>query len=379
MIWKKKEPLNGLVVTGGGARGAYQVGVLKATSEILGPVKTPFPIISGVSVGALNAAGLASKPLRFQDSVENLEQFWRNLHTEKVFDPRLSKILWTGVKLIFATLVPRDISKAPKSLLDNSPLRKSLNENVDFDAIKAAINNKILHAVTVTCSGYDSGYAVTFFDTLMDDREWHRVRRAGHLRSIDMDEIMASSALPLLFPAIKIDNEYFGDGALRQTSPLAPAIHLGADRLFIIGTRDSEPDPHIPNTEETEYPSVGDIGGYSLDTIFHDSLEADIERMERLNDIITMLTPKERAKSKLKHIRVFSINPSKSLREIACEHGDEMPKRLRWILRRRSGEQSAGRIESYLLFEPGYVGELIDLGYSDAMARAEEIKEFFKT
>jgi NTE family protein len=369
--------ISGLVVTGGGARGAYQVGVLKAVSEILESRTEPFDIISGISVGGLNAAGLASVPEDFVTSAKNLELFWRSLTTAKVFDPRLRKIFLTALKLGFATLLPKHMSNPPKSLLDSSPLRQTLLDNIDFGKVAKAVQDRAIKAISVTCSGYDSGYAVTFFDTLGEEKDWHRVRRAGRKRVLDIDEVMASAALPLLFPAVKIDNEYFGDGALRQTSPLAPAIHLGADKLFIIGTRDSPPEPHETIDFKAEYPSAGDLGGYALDIIFHDSLESDIERLKRLNTLVRHLTPEERAGEKLKEIDVFSINPSISLRSLAREHAPEMPRRLRWLIKRRTAEAALGRIESYLLFEPGYIGALIDLGYKDAMARREEIRDFF--
>lgn len=372
-------PISGLVVTGGGARGAYQVGVLRAVSEILDCQSEPFDIISGISVGGLNAAGLAAVPHNFVASTKNLEKFWRNLTTAKVFDPRLRKIFGTALKLVFATLMPKHMSNPPKSLLDSSPLRQTLLENIDFDKVAKAVQDRAFKAICVTCSGYDSGYAVTFFDTLGDDHDWHRVRRAGRQRRLDIDEVMASAALPLLFPAVKIENEYFGDGALRQTSPLAPAIHLGADKLFIIGTRDVRPEPHKDDDFKTEYPSVGDLGGYALDIVFHDSLESDIERLMRLNTLVAHLSPEEQADAKLKNIAVFSINPSMSLRSLARTHAPEMPRRLRWLIKRRTAASALGRIESYLLFEPGYIGALIDLGYADAMARREEIQTFFES
>lgn len=364
-------------MTGGGARGAYQVGVLRAVSEILDYQQDPFDIISGISVGGLNAAGLAAVSHDFVASTKNLERFWRNLTTDKVFDPRLRKIVWTALTLVFATLLPKRMSNPPRSLLDSSPLRQTLLDNIDFDLVEKAVQDGTIKAICVSCSGYDSGYAVTFYDTLGDDHDWHRVRRAGRKRRLNIDEVMASAALPLLFPAVKIDNEYFGDGALRQTSPLAPAIHLGADKLFIIGTRDTDPAPHEALDYKTEYPSVGDLGGYALDIVFHDSLESDIERLMRLNKLVTHLTPTEQAREKLKKISVFSINPSISLRSLARKHAPEMPRRLRWLIKRRTAKPALGRIESYLLFEPGYIGALIDLGYADAMARRDEIKAFF--
>ena len=374
---KKKTDKIGLVLTGGGARGGYQVGVLKAVHEILDSKAMPFDVITGISVGALNAAALGSRAKDFDHATTALEMFWRGLTTKNVFDPRVRRIFMTGLKLILSTLMPKKVACPPQSLLDNNPLKDALKNNINFDAISEAVRDGDIHAISVTASGYDSGYATTFFDTLTPDKEWHRVRREGLRQPISINEIMASSALPLLFPAKKIGNEYFGDGALRQTSPLAPAIHLGSDRLFIIGTRDNTPEPHIVTDDMGEYPSLGDLSGYALDTIFHDSLEADIERLERLNGLVSHLNQKEQKLTELRPIEAFSINPSRSLRIVARDFAPEMPRRLRWILRRRTADQAVGRIESYLLFEPGYLGALIDLGYKDAMARKDEILHFF--
>ncbi|GGX63312.1 hypothetical protein GCM10011309_11610 [Litorimonas cladophorae] len=370
--------LSGLVVTGGGARGAYQVGVLRAVNDILDGGAEPFDIISGISVGGLNAAGLASVPDDFAASTANLESFWRGLTTSQVFDPRLRKIFGTAIKLGFSMILPKRMAKAPRSLLDNTPLRETLLKKIDFDRIALAVEDNAITAISVTCSGYETGYAVTFFDKKGQNEDWHRVRREGRQRTLDIDEVMASAALPLLFPAVEIDGEFFGDGALRQTSPLAPSIHLGADKLFIIGTRDSTPEEPDLSDLKAEYPSVGDLGGYALDIIFHDSLESDIERLTRLNQLVSHLTLEERREANLKPIEVFSINPSVSLRSLARQHAPEMPRRLRWLIKRRTAASALGRIESYLLFEPGYIGALIDLGYADAMARRDEIVAFFR-
>lgn len=366
----------GLVMTGGGARGAYQAGVLKAVSELADGQNVPFPVVTGVSVGALNAAGLTSRFANFDHASRALETFWRSLTTDKVFDTRLTSLAFTGLRMGLAQFMPRLLRNAPKSLLDNRPLWAGLKESIDFDQISVAVDSGLLKAVSVTCSGYTSGHAVTFFESASEIKEWERARRHGLKTDLSIEHIMASAALPALFPAVRINDEYFGDGALRLTSPLAPAIHLGATRLLIIGTRDmTGPDP-LPKDHVVKYPTIGDLGGYALDTVFNDNLEADIERLQRINALLDQIPARKRDGSNLKKIEILSIAPSRSLKLMALEHIDEMPKSLRWIISRQRATDSVGRIHSYLLFEPGFIGALIDLGYEDTMARQTEVTNF---
>lgn len=378
MYGERRETI-GLILTGGGARGAYQVGVLKAVAELAETKQVSFPVISGVSVGALNAVGLASKFSDFGRSVERLETFWRALRTENVFEVRFRKIAFTGLRMFLSEFLPFIFRSTPNSLLDTGPLRKCLSRSMDLESMSQSISRKELRAISLTCSGYTSGHAVTFFQSTPDVDDWHRVRRDGIQRKLTIDHIMASAALPFLFPAVKIDNEYFGDGALRLTSPLAPAIHLKATRLLIIGTRDNICSTDKKMESNPEHPTIGDLTGYAMDTLFHDSLDADIERLERVNQTLNRIPAKDRAGLSMAQIETLTINPSQDLQKIALEYACQMPRALRWVLRRKKAAQNNGRLESYLLFEPGYVGSLIDLGYDDAKAKASEIRSFLSS
>lgn len=366
----------GLVMTGGGARGAYQAGVLRAIAEISSSQPVAFPVITGVSVGALNASGLASQFDDFERSTSLLEKFWRSLATNDVFDTRLTRMAFTGLRMVLAEFLPKALRNKPKSLLDNRPLWRGLKTAINLDNISKFVDSGDLRAVSVTCSGYASGHAVTFYETAAEIPEWHRARRDGCQTELDIHHIMASAALPALFPAVRIDNEYYGDGALRLTSPLAPAIHLGATKLIIIGTRDTGHYTGPERRSEPRYPSVGDLGGYALDTIFNDNLEVDIERLERINKLLDHISAEKQKEIKLKPIQILSVNPSRSLKNLALEHLHEMPRSLRWIISRQGSTNAAGRLDSYLLFEQGYIGALIDLGYTDTMHKRSEVEQF---
>ena len=374
----KEIPRYSIVLTGGGARGAYQVGVLKALSQISNKKEVSFPVITGVSVGAINAAALASNFDDFKRSAEQIEKFWRKLHTNDVIDARVTTIMFNGLRMFLSEFIPYLQRNTPKSLLENAPLRQSVAQGIDFSKVSQAIKTGKLYSIGVTCSGYSSGNAKTFFETASGNREWHRERRDGIYSRLTIDHVMASTALPVLFPAVKIGNEYYGDGSLRLTSPLAPAIHLGGTKLLIVGTRDKIQAEALETQAQSRYPTVGDLAGYALDTVFHDSLDADIERLQRINKTLDLIPPETRQGTPLQHIETLVINPSRNLKEMAMDYRHEMPRALKWILASQGTSEKVGLLESYLLFEPGFVGSLIDLGCQDTLAMQQEILTFFQ-
>jgi NTE family protein len=249
-----------------------------------------------------------------------------------------------------------------------------LRRNLRLDLIDDAIRSGALRAIGVTASSYDRARAITFFQGVDGLEEWVRVRRDGIAVNIEIDHLMASAALPFIFPAQRVGDAYYGDGSLRLTSPLSPAIHCGADRILVIGIRDAKP---VEATRaDPVYPSLGTLSGYLLDTIFMDNLDADIERARRVDHTLSLLPRQQQLSTRLRDIDILMVQPSRDVRDIAREHAHEMPWTIRMLLRRLGVWGRDWRLPSYLLFESGYCRDLIDLGYTDTMARADEIRDF---
>lgn len=368
-------PTAGLVLPGGGARGAYQAGALQAICEIVGGENNPFPVIMGASVGAINAVALAAQAQNFKAGVARIVDLWSSLTTDQVYRTDVPTIMRSGAQWI-ASLTPATglgVSR-PNAIFDNSPLAELLSKQIDLLGIGRAIRSGALRSVGVTASSYDRARAITFFQGVNGLEQWTRVRRDGVASELTYDHILASAALPLIFPARRIGNEYFGDGSLRLTSPLSPAIHCGADRILVIGVRDAK--PQEANVGAARYPGLGTLSGYLLDMVFMDNLDADIERARRVDHTLSLLSQADRNATQLRDIDVLMVQPSRDVRDVAREHAHEMPWTIRMLLKRLGVWGRDWRLPSYLLFEPGYCSALIRLGYGDTMARREEIGLF---
>ncbi len=368
-----------LVLSGGGARAAYQVGVLKAIRELM-PNKTrnPFPILVGTSAGAINAAVLAANSQDFGRAVDGVVNVWENFHADQVYRAdalgvAITAARWLGT-LMFGWLLPGHL--APRSLLDNAPLRQLLSHKFKAARIADAIESQALHALSVTCSGYNSGQSVSFFQGRADIESWQRTQRVGAHVTLGVEHLMASSAIPFIFPAVKLHREYFGDGSMRQLAPISPAIHLGAEKVLVVGAGRMAQESERPHVEG--YPSLAQVAGHTLSSIFLDSLWMDIERMGRINQTLALIPEEKRTTgSGLRPIDVLVISPSERLDHLAAKHASSLPRPVRVLLRSIGAmNRNGGALTSYLLFEPAYTCALIDLGYNDAMARKEEVLAF---
>jgi len=370
-------PRAGLVLTGGGARAAYQVGVLKAVRDVLGnPAKNPFPIVCGTSAGAINAAALAVNADDYARAVTKLLEVWEHMRCEHIYRTDFPSIMKSGARWLSSMML---ISRGnPASLLDNAPLREMLDRLFEFERIQMHIDAGALYAVCVTASGYTSGQSVSFFQGGSGLEAWERNQRIGAAVVLQKDYLLASSALPFIFPAVKLHREFFGDGSMRQIAPVSPALHLGADRVLIVGTGRAMREQ--ARERSSIYPSLAQIAGHALNSIFLDSLAVDIERLERINRTVSLI-PADRLEGSgvaLRPIKVLYITPSQPIERMAARFIHDLPRSVRFLLRPTGALSRAGsNLASYLLFEEPFCRALIDLGYQDTLAREADVKEFF--
>ncbi len=370
-----------LVLPGGGARGAYQVGVLKAVAELVPRGSpNPFHILSGTSAGAVNSIVIASKARRYRVAVAELERVWANFRCHHVYRTDNRTMLKASLHWLSSIVLGGLLVGTPKSLLDNSPLRALLSRNVRFPRIRESLDQGWLDAVAVTAASYNSARSSTFFEAAESAEGWSRTRRMGLPAALNLDHIMASIAVPMIFPPVKIHGEFFGDGAMRQATPLSPAVRLGADRILVIGVRDEIADTSTSAAaDDVEPPSFAQIAGYMLDTLFMDGLYSDLERVTRINQLIDSVAPEHRGEplSSMRPIDTMVIVPSKDIRVIAHKHRKELPFAVGALLRGIGGKRSSeNRLMSYLLFERAFTRELIALGYEDAMNVKEQLQNF---
>ena len=375
-----QSPRVGLIMTGGGARAAYQVGVLRALSELLPrSARSPFPVICGTSAGAINAAVLAVDADNFKRGVRRLMTVWKNFRAHHVYRADPVGVIRNSSRWIFAGLTGGVSTRRPVSLLDNSPLVALLRRHLDFAEIQRRIEAGALRAFSVTCSGYTSGQSVTFFQGQPDLPPWERARRIGVSMPITIEHLVASSALPFIFPPVHINREYFGDGSMRQIAPISPALHLGADRLLVIGVGRQLQQRPPERIRTASHPSLAQIAGHALNSIFLDSLEVDLERLQRINRTIEII-PRgalERSRYPLHHVDFRVLTPSEELEKIASQHARELPRTIRALLYTVGGlRRSGSTLLSYLLFEQSYCRALIQLGYRDTMARKDDLLAF---
>jgi NTE family protein len=359
-------PQLGLVLTGGGARSAYQVGVLKGVAELVRRGSAcPFPIITGTSAGAVSAVALASDAAHFRHSVYGIERVWRDFRVHHVFKADAVSMLKSGLHWMLAFITGGWLVHPPHSLFDNTPLWNLLREQLQFDGIPRSLYKKHLQGIGICATCYADADSVTFYASSAAVEPWARVFRKGSRVQLTLNHLMASLSIPFLFRPVLLNDQYFGDGAMRQTSPLSPAIHLGANRLFIIGVNDPLATAADPQRRAIE-PSFGQMFGFMLDSLFMDTLNADLERISNYNQ-----------NNDTRRIEFLVMTPSRDVNEIARRHAQELPRSLRALMRIMGANTAASTLLlSYLLFERGFTRELIALGYEDARARRDEIRAF---
>lgn len=369
----------GLVLTGGGARAAYQVGVLAALKELLADHEgNPFPVICGTSAGAINAAALASQAGDFGAAVDDLKDVWMGFEPRHVYRADFWGVFANSARWIFHLVFGAFAKNKRVSLFDNRPLAHMLHRKIDFVGIERAIARGDLRALSITCSGYTSGQSCSFFEARDELPGWKRSQRVGIKCKLTADHLLASSGIPFIFPAVKLNREYFGDGSMRQLAPVSPALHLGAKRILVVATakiRTTAPD----RLRGDAYPSLAEIAGHAMRSIFLDNLALDIELLERINETIALIPQHALAEAGLKmsHVDVLVLAPSEPLDAIALKYVKNLPWPIRFLMRSIGAMRRGGaHLASYLLFERGYCGHLIDMGYKDTMAAGELLRAF---
>ena len=369
-----------VVLPGGGARAAYQVGVLRAVARILGrEQRQPFRIICGTSAGAINAATLAIHADSFRHGVARLLRWWSAVEVTHVYRADLTSVSLHGVRWLASVLVGSGGPKRAAAMLDNSPLRNVLRGDLELTRIAQQIGDGALRALAINATSYTTGQAVTFFQGSPAILPWQRTRRRGEPAVIGIDHLLASTAIPFVFPAGRIGDDYFADGSVRQIAPLSSALHLGARRIFVVAVGQfTGQTPTARQREAPSYPSFAQMAGHALSSIFLDNLGADLERMQRMNHVLN-LVPSEVQKrhTEVAHIDALVLSPSRDLGALAVPFARYLPAGARYLLHGLGSTEGTGAsLLSYLLFDRRYTSALLDLGYRDAMARREEIDAF---
>lgn len=369
----------GVVLTGGGARAAYQIGVLRAVSDMYPDWEHPFRVIVGTSAGAINALAIASGGGIFRHNISRLERIWSELSVDKIFRTHTYDVL-RNVTGLARKLFSGGVSDLPLSLLNNDPLHKLLSKELDFDEVHRTIADGRLSAVGLNACGYTTGQNLCFFDGHEGLQSWSSGQRAGSRTRLELKHVMASSAIPTVFPPVAINREYFGDGVTRQMAHVSPALRLGAERVLVIGvSSNGRVSPSRP--EKAVVPTFAQVVTHMFNGMFLDTLDYDIDRLRMINRLVELIPPDklESAGLDLKPVRLLEISPSQEIDDIASKYLDGLPLLLRNLIGATMiGNKTGASLASYLLFDHRFCRDLISLGYRDAQTQAREIDAFFR-
>ena len=386
MTLSTSSPRYGLILSGGGARAAYQAGVLQGISNIIGTEcgPHPFPVITGISAGAINASFVAAAETSFADQTLKLTEVWNELEPESVLRTDVMSLGKLGAGWI------RDLSlggmfgnSRSTHLLDSTPLARLLDKKINFNQIQENIHSKALHGVAVSATNYATGTSNAFFNSL-EVENWARSSRIGIKAEINLDHVLASSSIPFIFKPVRINKSFYGDGGVRSNAPFSPAIHLGADRLVAVSVRhfrDEMETMEINQQLEMNSIALSDIVGVMFNSLFLDAIEFDYERLQRVNDTVRLLQQAEslKGKSHLRMIPTLLIRPSVDLGILAAEQFERFPHMLRYLLKGIGASRERGAdLLSYIAFDKAYTSKLIEIGISDTMKRKDEIRAFFE-
>ena len=361
---------------GGGARAAYQVGALRAIAELhrqRGPL--PFPVVCGTSAGAINAAALAIHADDFRRGVARLARWWRRIGASHVYRSDLGSLSRHSAQFLAAVLTGTHAPEGVASLLDNAPLSQLLREEFDFARVASHVNDGTLRALSINATSYSTGHSVSFFDGAHDIKAWRRMRRSGERAQLSHEHLLASTAIPFLFPAARIDGDWYMDGSVRQLAPLSAALNLGARRILVVAV--GQFNGQRVGAASLEYPSFAQAAGHALSTIFLDNLAADIERAMQVNRVLELVPPEQAARLPVGHVDALVLAPSRDIGAMALAFADRLPAPVRALLRALGSTAGTGaNLTSYLMFDDGFCRALLALGYEDTMARRDDVVAF---
>ncbi|WP_413575824.1 patatin-like phospholipase family protein [Bdellovibrio sp. HCB290] len=371
---------SGLVLSGGGARGAYQAGVLVAVYEIAQASGVPLKLdfLSGVSAGAINASSLASNAHDYKYATESLARLWSEVHFDQVFSTDSLTMGKIGIQWLKEISLGGITGTTPgRGLLDTTPLRGLISRNMNYEQVQENINAGHLEALCITSIDYAKSATTTFVQSNNTLSSWDKGRKRSEFSPINTEHIMASSAIPLLFPPIKVNERFFGDGAVRNHAPCSPTIYLGAEKLMVIGVRlqsSTAYDLHAENTDTA--PSLARVINTILNGVLLDAVEQDVEKLRRLNEYATAITPEQQRKVSLRPLDYLFISPSEDIGEMAVQKAAKLPRVIRYLMKGLGSLQDASEIISYLMFDPSFCSDLIEIGRKDGYAQKEEIIKF---